>query len=80
MNASGGTIGALAGLGFGLAEYVVVTRMIGRAIAMEAKKGGEFAGVELFERRMRPIKAVMLAGAFVVMPAVGYVVGDTFGP
>ncbi len=80
MNASGGTIGALVGLGFGLAEYIVVTRMIGRAIAIEAKQGGELPGIDLFERRMRPIKAAMLAGAFVVMPAVGYFVGDTFGP
>jgi hypothetical protein len=80
MDASGGTIGALAGLGFGLAEYVVVTRMIGRAIAAETAQGGDLAGIGNFERRMRPIKAAMLAGAFVVMPAVGYVVGDAFGP
>ncbi len=77
---SNGTIGAIIGLAFGLAEYLVVTRIIGRAIAVEAAKGPDLSGIDQFERRMRPIKGALLAAAFVAMPTIGYFVGNTFGP
>ncbi len=80
MEASGGTIGAMAGLAFGLGEYVLVTRMIGRAIAAEASLGGDLPGADGLARRMRPVKIALLIASFIVMPFVGYLAGNALGP
>lgn len=73
--ASNATIGAVAGLAFGLAEYVLVLRMIGRALAWEAKQEGEMPGLASIERRMRTVRFALMGFAFLVMPALGYAVG-----
>jgi hypothetical protein len=72
--------GALAGLALGLAEYVIVLRMIGGALTREAKLGGELMGLDFVRRRMRGIKFALLGSGFVVLPALGFVLGSTLGP
>ena len=71
--------GALAGLTLGLVEYVIVLRLIGRAVAIEAAQGGEMEGVALVTRRMRQVRVALLGCAFVLLPAVGFALGSTFG-
>jgi len=71
--------GALAGLTLGLVEYVIVLRLIGRAVAIEAAQGGEMEGVALVTKRMRQVRAALLGCAFVLLPAVGFALGSTFG-
>jgi len=71
--------GALAGLTLGLVEYVIVLRLIGRAVAIAAAQGGEMEGVALVTRRMRQVRVALLGCAFVLLPAVGFALGSTFG-
>jgi hypothetical protein len=71
--------GALAGLTLGLVEYVIVLRLIGRAVAIEAAQGGEMEGVALVTKRMRQVRVALLGCAFVLLPAVGFALGSTFG-
>jgi hypothetical protein len=71
--------GALSGLTLGLLEYVIVLRLIGRAVAIEAAQGGEMEGVALVTRRMRQVRVALLGCAFVLLPAVGFALGSTFG-
>jgi hypothetical protein len=71
--------GALAGLTLGLVEYVIVLRLIGRAVALEAAQGGEMEGVALVTKRMRQVRVALLGCAFVLLPAVGFALGSTFG-
>ncbi len=71
--------GALAGLALGLLEYVIVLRLIGRAVAIEAAQGGEMEGVALVTKRMRQVRVALLGCAFVLLPAVGFALGSTFG-
>ena len=72
--------GALAGLVLGLAEYLIVLRMIGSALAREAGQGGELSGLAMVRRRMRGIRLVLLGSGFVVLPALGFLFGSTLGP
>ena len=74
-----GATGALAGLAFGFAEYVVVTRMIGRALAAQPAPAPDLSGIDAFEKKMKPIKLTLLGSAFIAMPAIGYVAGVTLG-
>jgi hypothetical protein len=60
-------------------EYVIVLRLIGRAVAIEAAQGGEMEGVALVTRRMRQVRVALLGCAFVLLPAVGFALGSTFG-
>ena len=76
---SNGTTGAIIGLVFGLVEYLLVARIIGRAMAAEAGRGVDLSGVDQVGKRMRPIKVALLLAAFVAMPTIGYVVGNNFG-
>ena len=71
--------GALSGLTLGLLEYVIVLRLIGRAVAIEAAQGGEMEGVALVTKRMRQVRVALLGCAFVLLPAVGFALGSTFG-
>ena len=71
--------GALAGLGLGLAEYVIVLRVIGGAVAREAGQGGELSGLSLVGDRMKRIRTALLGCAFFLLPAVGFAIGSTFG-
>jgi hypothetical protein len=74
-----GLAGALIGLGFGLIEYVLALRIIGRMLSREAGAGQpEQAGVDRVQSLMRPIRYALLAAAFIVYPAVGYIVGAPF--
>jgi len=74
-----GLAGALIGLGFGLVEYVLALRIIGRMLSREAgAERPEQAGVERVQALMRPIRYALLAAAFIVYPAVGYIVGAPF--
>ncbi|MDB5509369.1 MAG: hypothetical protein JWL93_1838 [Hyphomicrobiales bacterium] len=72
-----GLVGALLGLCLGVAEYVIVLRMIGAAVGREARRDPANVDFEGFGARMRPIRIAMLVGAFAVLPAVGYVAGRT---
>lgn len=72
-----GLVGALLGLCLGVAEYVIVLRMIGVAVGREARRDPANVDLEGFAARMRPIRIALLVGAFAVLPAVGYVAGRT---
>ena len=74
-----GLAGALAGLAFGLIEYVLALRIIARMLAREvrAEQPAQQA-VERVEALLRPIRYALLAAAFIIYPAVGYVVGAPF--
>jgi len=74
-----GLAGALIGLMFGLVEYVLALRIIGRMLSREA--GAEQptqAGVDRVQALLRPIRYALLAAAFIVYPVVGYIVGAPF--
>jgi hypothetical protein len=74
-----GLAGALIGLGFGLIEYVLALRIIGRMLSREASvERPEQAGVDRVQSLMRPIRYALLAAAFIVYPVVGYIVGAPF--
>jgi hypothetical protein len=74
-----GLAGALIGLGFGLIEYVLALRIIGRMLSREARvEQPEQAGVDRVQALMRPIRYALLAAAFIVYPVVGYIVGAPF--
>jgi cytochrome b561 len=74
-----GLAGALIGLGFGLIEYVLALRIIGRMLSREAgAEQPEQAGVDRVQALMRPIRYALLAAAFIVYPVVGYLVGASF--
>ena len=72
--------GALAGLALGAAEYVIVLRLIGRALSREAGQGGDLAGLEMVRRRLRKIRLALLGSGFVILPALGFFLGSTLGP
>jgi hypothetical protein len=74
-----GLAGALIGLGFGLIEYVLALRIIGRMLSREASvERPEQAGVDRVQALLRPIRYALLAAAFIVYPVVGYIVGAPF--
>jgi hypothetical protein len=74
-----GLAGALIGLMFGLIEYVLALRIIGRMLSREAGvERPEQAGVDRVQALMRPIRYALLAAAFIVYPVVGYLVGAPF--
>ncbi|MDF2115259.1 hypothetical protein PY365_06745 [Roseiarcaceae bacterium H3SJ34-1] len=74
-----GLAGALIGLMFGLVEYVLALRIIGRMLSREAGAGQpEQAGVDRVQALLRPIRYALLSAAFIVYPAVGYLVGAPF--
>jgi hypothetical protein len=72
--------GALIGLAIGVVKYVAVLAMIGAVVEREVKSAPadevDFAG---FGARMRPVKWMLLAVAFGVLPAVGYIAGSALG-
>ena len=72
--------GALAGLVLGSAEYVIVLRLIARALSREAGQGGELTGLDGVRRRLRNIRLALLGSGFVVLPALGFLLGSTLGP
>jgi hypothetical protein len=72
--------GALAGLALGAAEYVIVLRLIGRALSREAGQGGSPDGIEAVRRRLQKIRYALLGSGFVVLPALGFLLGSTLGP
>ena len=73
------TVGALAGLALGLAEYVIVLRVIGGTVAREAAQGGDLDGLSFVSTRLRKIRTALLGCAVVLLPAVGFALGSTFG-
>jgi hypothetical protein len=76
-----GPMGAIIGLGCGLANYVLVMRLIGRQISAELAEAGAGA-LTLdpdFARRLRPVRLMMQIAAFGFLPLVGYLIGRLFG-
>ena len=74
-----GPLGAIIGLGCGLANYLLVMRLIGRQISAELAEGGMGALDPDFARRLRPVRLMIQIGAFGFLPLVGFVIGRLFG-
>jgi hypothetical protein len=72
-----GAEGAVLGLICGMGEYVVVMRMLARAMMRQSEV---YDGAhQLLARRMQMIKWALLASAFVILPAAGFAVGQAYG-
>ncbi len=69
------TTGALIGLVVGGFHYVVTLAVMGKVATREVASGEELPGLQLVERRLRPIKLALLAASFLIFPLVGYVAG-----
>jgi hypothetical protein len=71
-----GVIGALAGLMLGFVDYMIIMRVIERALSREAaaepvtQEARAHVG-----RRLRFIKPAIMFGSFVLFPVAGYFVG-----
>jgi len=74
-----GIIGALIGLAFGLFQFALTQRIIGRMLrrAAHVEQPGPEA-VAKVERLMTPIRYALLAAALIAYPLVGYVVGAPY--
>lgn len=77
MQMSTGTMGALIGLGCGLAEYILVVRMMARVMGGQKDDVADGAH-EALERRVVKMKWALMCGAFVILPAVGFAVGQAY--
>jgi|GEM_PF-2304431 hypothetical protein len=77
MPMSAATTGALAGLIFGLGEYIVVMRMMARALVRGVDSADD--AHDLLARRVMKMKWALMCSAFVILPAVGFTVGQAYG-
>ena len=72
-----GLLGLVAGLGAGVIEYAIASRLIKRAVAREMAAGGEVTPIN--PRQWRMIHWTLASGSFLFLPAAGYMVGATVG-
>jgi hypothetical protein len=73
-----GLVGFVAGLGIGLLEYAVATRVMQRRLG-EADEDAAEGGPEMARRLWRVMNAVIAVTSFVVFPLVGLLVGRALG-
>ncbi len=74
-----GLVGALIGLAFGLFQFALTQRIIGRMLRHTARlEQPEPEAIARVERLMTPIRYALLAAAFLAYPLVGYVVGAPY--
>ena len=73
-----GFVGLVAGLGVGLLEYAVATRVMKRRLG-EADEEAAEGGPEMARRLWRVMNGVIAVTSFGVMPLLGYLVGKMLG-
>ena len=78
-NLDSAALGALIGLLFGLANYVLIMRLIGRQLSYELAQSDGAVMDDAFLRRLRPVRRIVMIGAFGILPLVGYWAGRMFG-
>ena len=69
-------LGLVAGLGAGVFEYAIATRLIRRAIAREVSVSGSSESIN--PRQWRMMHWTLIAGSFLFLPAAGFMVGSMF--
>jgi hypothetical protein len=69
--------GAVAGLVLGLAEYVIVLRVMARTMAHAGTEA--MSGEGAAAARLGALKIALLACSFLVLPGIGYLAGSAFG-
>ena len=73
-----GFVGLVAGLGVGLLEYAVATRVMKRRLG-EADEEAAEGGPEMARRLWRVMNGVIAVFSFGVLPLVGFLVGRMLG-
>ena len=73
-----GFVGLVAGLGVGLLEYAVATRVMKRRLG-EADEEAAEGGPEMARRLWRVMNVVIAVFSFGVLPLVGFLVGRMLG-
>ena len=71
-------MGLVAGLGVGLLEYAVATRVMKRRLG-EADEEAAEGGPEMARRLWRVMNVVIAVFSFGVLPLVGFLVGRMLG-
>jgi uncharacterized membrane protein len=73
-----GLVGLVAGLGAGLLEYAVATRVMKRRLG-EADEEAAEGGPEMARQLWRVMNVVIAVTSFGVFPLVGYLMGRALG-
>ena len=73
-----GLLGLVAGLGAGLFEYAIATRVIRRAMARQAALSGGQGPLEINPRQWRVMHWALITGSFLFLPAAGFIVGSVY--
>ena len=72
-------MGFVAGLGVGLLEYAVATRVMKRRLAAEEEDDAAEGGPEMARRLWRVMNIVIAVTSFVALPLMGFLVGRALG-